>query len=179
LKFYHYTTEAALVGIADVGLQPRGPEGLSGWRLLLPEMAPCVWLTNDHTDDPTTWWISRHKADFRLTISISDTDKRLWRWTKYFIKNRANVTDLPRARALAAKELDDRVFVYFGVIAPGRIKAVEPVRLSGRPLSDRTLSSWFTASGAVAEGGGERADLDWTGKEGIKHVAGPRGSWRA
>jgi hypothetical protein len=108
-------------------------------------MPPCVWLTNDPADDPTAWWISRHKADFKLTISISDTDRRLWRWTKYFVKNRANVTDFARAKALAAKELDDRVYVYFGVIAPGRIKGVEPVRLSGRPLSDLTLSSWFTA----------------------------------
>jgi hypothetical protein len=110
--------------IAD-GLKPSKEDGYD--HILRSPLPPCVWLTSDpdlglktHMGDH----FSRH-SDFRLTVLIPSTDRRLAHWPKYFSKHgRCTWTETMRQSDLppVAQRSIETFYTYFGEI--NRITAV-------------------------------------------------------
>jgi hypothetical protein len=138
MKLYHFTGLRALIGdaatavirpgiidlatvaapgsvIAD-GLKPRREEGYDG--VLSSPLPPCVWLTTD----PDMGGIGLHFssfADFRITVIIPSTDRRLVPWLEYF-RDHGRCTWVEAVRQVGISEATQHTaesfYVYFGGI---------------------------------------------------------------
>jgi hypothetical protein len=138
MKLYHFTGLKALIGdaataaiqpgvidlaaiaapgsvIAD-GLKPNREEGYDG--VLRSPLPPCVWLTTD----PDMGGIVLHFssfADFRITVLIPRSDRRLVPWLEYF-RDHGRCTWLEAMPQVgitqAAQHTAESFYVYFGKI---------------------------------------------------------------
>jgi hypothetical protein len=148
MKLYHFTTLPGLLGpdgfeaywstkpggktdatpyadpssILKVGVRPRRSDDYDG--LLQSPMPACVWLT----DDPDmVGGCTNTGGDCRLTVVLPASDRRLMRWTDYLRQQCAFDRYLMATATVPKVAHADpcRFYVYFGVVKPRRIHAVE------------------------------------------------------
>jgi hypothetical protein len=138
MRLYHFTGWSALIGegklaalpLGDVdlrtvaapgsimadGLKPSKEGGYDG--VLRSPLPPCVWLTSDPDMGLMSLHFSKY-ADFRVTVVIPSTDRRLAHWPKYFRKHgRCAWSEAMRqSDASEAVQLASETFyTYFGAI---------------------------------------------------------------
>jgi len=150
MKLYHFTTPKNLLPIHLHGLKPvsnqqRTDPGDSDWQTM---GQPVVWLTTQESNGATQAEIDHYKLHLecnvgdtmfggpvRLAVDVQRHDKRLVKYTT-FLENTTLVEIHPetgdplctgrdvlkRLRASMAPGVLDRWWIYFGTIAPRKIK---------------------------------------------------------
>jgi hypothetical protein len=115
-KLYHFTSRDHLCGVGRFGLTVGDvPTNIHQFE------GRCgVWLTADDTArGHGLEGSSMDKGRYRLTVSISEDDPALVKWTEWATKNATPAT----VRSLHASASGfDTWYVYFGVIDPAKIE---------------------------------------------------------
>jgi hypothetical protein len=100
---------------------------------LMPAPLPeCVWLTSN-PDMPSVFTSGPRRGDWRVTVVIPESDRRLISWRRYWRKKTGNDFILNLADEEYGEMINREVsafFVYFGSIARDRIR--EFVDFTGR-----------------------------------------------
>jgi hypothetical protein len=163
---YHYTALVHLLGEAGLNELRKteiGDEGFEGSDFATPDsilkggirphnsgdydallgepMRDCVWLTTN--PDMSAVFLNSNYMDhgeWRVTVVIPSTDRRLVFWPKYFSRRTGReyvVSSEDRSHAYRCAREAAGFYVYFGAIPPGRFRAIDQVDRASAARAER------------------------------------------
>jgi hypothetical protein len=122
--FYHFTDFRFLRDggtILQEGLKGRDEDKDYADRMMAPPDA--VWLT---TDTEETWRVDR-KSEYRITVVIPSTDKKLVRWDRWMRKH--HPPDIAERLLAACAQMGNSAWknywLYLGPVPLSRFRAIE------------------------------------------------------